>query len=83
MCIRDRQDLFTVGGDSMGALFYKAVKRLGIKGMRFHDSRGEALTRLSMKHDLKTLQRISGHVDIRVLADHYYRESPEDVAKRL
>lgn len=78
-----RQALFTVNSDSMGSLFYKAVKRLGIKGMRFHDSRGEALTRLSQKHDLKTLQKISGHVDINVLADHYYRESAEDIAKRL
>lgn len=78
-----RQALFTVNSDSMGSLFYKAVKRLGIEGMRFHDSRGEALTRLSQKHDLKTLQKISGHVDINVLADHYYRESAEDIAKRL
>lgn len=78
-----RQELFTVNDDSMSSLFVKATKRLGIKAMRFHDSRGEALTRLSQKHDLKTLQKISGHVDIRVLADHYYRESPEDIAKRL
>lgn len=79
----NRADLFTVNSDSMGSLFYKAAKRCGIKDLRFHDSRGEALTRLSQKHDLKTLQKISGHVDIRVLADHYYRESPEDIAKRL
>lgn len=78
-----RAELFTVSSASMGSLFYKAARRVGITDMRFHDSRGEALTRLSQKHDLKTLQKISGHVDIRVLADHYYRESPEDIAKRL
>jgi integrase len=78
-----RLELFTVSSESMGSLFYKAARRVGITDMRFHDSRGEALTRLSQKHDLKTLQKISGHVDIRVLADHYYRESPEDIAKRL
>lgn len=78
-----REDLFTVNSDSMGALFYKAVKRLGIEGLRFHDSRGEALTRLSQKVDVKTLQKISGHIDVNVLLAHYYRESPEDIAKRI
>ncbi len=79
----NREDLFTVNADSMGSLFYKAVKRLGIEGLRFHDSRGEALTRLSASVDVKTLQKISGHIDIGTLINHYYRESPEDIAKRI
>lgn len=78
-----REDLFTVNGDSAGSLFYKATRQLGITNMRFHDSRGEALTLLSRRVDVKTLQKISGHVDINTLIDHYYRETPEDIAKRI
>jgi len=42
----------------------------------------EALTRLSRKVDILTLQRISGHIDINQLSA-YYRETPADIAKRL
>lgn len=75
--------LFKVSDDSRASLFVKALKRCGITGMRFHDSRGEALTLLSRKIDVQTLQKISGHADINVLIQHYYRETPEDIAKRL
>ena len=43
----------------------------------------EALTLLSRKVDVQTLQKISGHVDINVLIRHYYRESAEQVAARI
>lgn len=75
--------LFKVSDDSRASLFVKALKRCGIAGMRFHDSRGEALTLLSRKVDVQTLQKIIGHADINVLIQHYYRETPEDIAKRL
>lgn len=75
--------LFNVSDESRATLFRKALKRCGIDGMRFHDSRGEALTLLSRRVDVQTLQKISGHVDINILIDHYYRETPEDIAARL
>lgn len=75
--------LFNVSDDSRAVLFRKALARCGIEGMRFHDSRGEALTLLSRKVDVQTLQKISGHADINVLIQHYYRETPEDIAARL
>jgi integrase len=75
--------LFTVTAASKDALFRRAVDQCGIVGMTFHDSRAEALTLLSRRVDLLTLQKISGHADINVLAASYYRESPEDVAARL
>jgi integrase len=77
-----RGDLFTVDDASRDVLFRKAVAQCGIKALRFHDSRGEALTLLSRRVDVLTLQKISGHLDIRQLTD-YYRESPEQVAARL
>ena len=75
--------LFSVSDDSRASLFVKAKARCGITGMTFHDSRGEALTLLSRKVDVQTLQKISGHVDINVLIRHYYRESAEQVAARI
>ena len=78
-----QERLFTVTAASKDALFRKAVAHCGIVGMTFHDSRAEALTLLSRRVDLLTLQKISGHADINVLASAYFRESPEDVAARL
>lgn len=67
---------------SRDALFRKALGRLKIEDLHFHDARGEALTRLSRRVDILTLQRISGHIDINQLAC-YFKESPADIAKRL
>ncbi|HHF6884897.1 tyrosine-type recombinase/integrase [Haemophilus influenzae] len=40
--------------------------------MHFHDTRCEALTRLSKKVDVMTLAKISGHKDISILQNVYY-----------
>lgn len=74
---------WTVDSASLDALFRKAKARLMIEGMTFHDSRAEALTRLSRKVDLLTLARISGHKDIGLLGRVYYRESAADIAARI
>ena len=54
-----------------------------IKGLTFHDSRAYALTALARKVDVLTLAKISGHRDLRILSNTYYRESAEDIAQRL
>lgn len=74
---------FTLSSDSLDSLFRKARDSLRIQGLHFHDSRAEALTRLARKVDVMTLARISGHKDLRVLMESYYRESAEDIASRL
>ncbi len=56
---------------------------LGIDGLHFHDARAEALTRLSRRMDVLTLSRISGHSDLSILSNTYYRESAADIAARL
>ena len=63
-------------------VFRRAVIACGIKNLHFHDSRAEALTRLSRKVDVLTLARIVGHRDPRSLMV-YYRESASDIAARL
>jgi len=81
--VAGRGDYFTVKSGSLDTLFRKAKKRAGIEDLHFHDSRAEALTRLSKKVDLMTLARISGHADTGILFRVYYRESAEDIAARL
>lgn len=90
LSILDRLKRVDIEGDSVfhltpsqiDSLFRKAKKRTGIEDLHFHDSRAEAITRLSKKVDILTLARIVGHKDLRML-QVYYRESAEDIAERL
>lgn len=86
--VADREKCFRISSASLDALFRKARKRLAevypsIADLHFHDSRAEALTRLARKVDIMVLARISGHSDLKILHQTYYRESSEDIAKRL
>lgn len=74
---------FSVSSGTLDAIFRKARDKLLIEDLHFHDSRAEALTRLSRKVDVMTLAKISGHKDLRILQQVYYRESSEDIAARL
>lgn len=78
----DEERVFTVDGASRDALFRDARKRAGLAGFTFHDSRGEAISRLSKKLDILELARMVGHRDLNSL-QHYYRASAEDMADRL
>lgn len=73
----------TVTGPSLDALFRKARLKAGLSGFVMHDARATALTRLASKVDAFTLQRISGHRDLSILANHYYRKSPSEIAAGL
>lgn len=74
---------WTVDGASLDALFRKARDRCGVKNLHFHDSRAEALTRLSRRVDVMTLAKISGHRDLNLLQRVYYRETGAQIAARL
>ena len=76
------QSVLGVKSASLDALFRKAKARAGIDGLHSHDSRAEAITRLAKKLDILSLARMVGHRDLRML-QVYYRESAEDLAKRL
>lgn len=81
-----RQDgvvsVFDLRPSQIDALFRKCKKRAMVEDLHFHDSRAEAITRLAQRVDILTLARISGHRDLRQL-QIYYRESVEDIARRL
>lgn len=74
---------FTISSASLDALFRKARGSLLIDDLHFHDARAEALTRMAKKVDVMTLARISGHRDLRILMDHYYRTTADEIAARL
>ncbi len=81
--LRGRGQYFSVSSASLDALFRKARDKLLLDDLHFHDSRAEALTRLARKVDVMTLARISGHKDLRILMDTYYRETASEIAARL
>lgn len=81
--VAKRDSCFSISAASLDTLFRKSRNRLLIEDLHFHDSRAEALTRLSRKVDVMTLAKISGHKDLRLLQEVYYRESPEDIAARI
>ena len=78
----DSSSVFQLESSQIDALFRRGKKMAMIEGLHFHDSRATAITRLSKKLDILTLARMSGHKDLRML-QIYYRESAEDIAKRL
>ena len=78
----DRRHPFPIVAASHSTLFKKLRERAGLSGFTFHDSRATAITRLSKKLDIYELSRMTGHKDIRQLAN-YYRESASSIARRL
>lgn len=78
-----RGQWFTISSASLDSLFRKARQRLMIDDLHFHDARAEALTLLARRVDVLTLAKISGHKDIRMLSEVYYRETAEEIAGRI
>lgn len=74
---------WTVDSASLDALFRKARVRAGLSGFTFHDSRAEALTRMSSKLDPFELARVSGHKDLGILLSRYYRKTASEIARKL
>ena len=75
--------VFDVSTASLDALFRKAKMRANIEDLHFHDTRREALTRLSKIFDVMELARISGHRDLRILQNVYYAPSVRDLSAKL
>lgn len=79
----DMDPVFGLTGRQIDANFRAMKVRAQVEGLRFHDSRAAALTMLSRKVDVLTLAKISGHRDLRILQNVYYRRTAADIAKEL
>lgn len=77
-----RPALFTITNASRDALFRKLRDAAGLPDLHFHDSRSEAVNRLSKKLDVLELAEQIGHRDIRSLR-FYYRQPASERARRL
>ena len=75
--------VFGLTTQQIDANFRGMKARAQVEGLRFHDSRAQALTMLSRKVDVLTLAKISGHRDLRILQNVYYRETAASIAARL
>lgn len=80
---RGRDNLFSIKPASLDAQFRDVTASLMIDDLHFHDSRATAITHLSRRVDPLTLARMSGHRDLRILLQRYYRESAQQIAARL
>ena len=74
---------FQLKSNILDATFRKLKKMAMREYLHFHDTRREALTRLSRKVDVMTLAKISGHKDISILQNVYYAPNMEEVAELL
>jgi integrase len=79
---RDRTTCFDVDPGTRDVLFRRARDATGIKNLHFHDSRAEAIWRLSKKLDVMELARVIGHRDLRSLL-LYYNAPADELADRL
>lgn len=75
--------VFQINANVLSSVFRNLKKEVGLDHLHFHDTRREALTRLSKKVDVMTLAKISGHRDLRVLQNTYYAPNMSEVAALL
>lgn len=79
--------VFTITSATLDTLFRRSRDRAAVDlpscaTVRFHDARGEAITRLSRKLDILELMRCVGHRDINSLRA-YYSKSVAEIALKL
>ena len=74
--------VFDLNPGTRDNMFRRARDASGCIDLHFHDSRAEAIWRLSKKLDVLELARVIGHRDLRSLM-LYYNTSASDLAKRL
>lgn len=75
-------DGFDLNPGTRDALFRRARDAAGIENLHFHDSRAEAIWRLSKRLDVLQLAQAIGHRDINSLR-LYYRATAAELATRL
>lgn len=77
-----RSRLFMVSNASRDVLFRRARDAAGIQNLHFHDSRAEAIYRMSKKLDVLELARVIGQRDIKSLM-FYYEADAAELARKL
>ena len=73
---------FKVSSATLDALFRRARDAAQVEGLRFHDTRREATSRMAQKLNPMELARVTGHKDLKMLMV-YYQESASELARKL
>lgn len=81
----DDDRIFQLNSASLDAMFRQLKERAGLADadLHFHDTRREALSRLSKKVEVLTLAKISGHRDLKILLNTYYAPDMAEIADLL
>lgn len=79
---KDAPTPFNLDGPTRDTIFRRVRDRCKIKGLTFHDTRSEGLSRLSKKLDIMELARTTGHRDLRSLLI-YYRADADALSAKL
>ena len=75
--------VFPVKAFTLDAAFKRGLKRAGLEGIRFHDLRRTAITRMAEKlPNVIELAAVSGHKSLMVLK-RYYRPTASELAHKL
>lgn len=82
--MRGRDPVFGIRSAAvLDTLWRKARDRAMLEDAHFHDLRATALTRMARRVGVMDLAKISGHRDIRILQNVYYRVDPGEIAGLL
>lgn len=79
---RNGDSVFGLATSQIDALFRKAREKALVEDLHFHDTRHEAITRLSKRLDVLDLARMVGIRDLRILMV-YYNAKAEELVDRL
>lgn len=79
---RTERPVFDLDPGTRDVMFRRAKDAAKVENLRFHDSRAEAIWRLSKKLDVLELARVIGHRDPRSLMI-YYQADADELADRL
>jgi integrase len=76
-------EVFPVKAFTLEAAFKRGIRRAGLDGVRFHDLRRTAITRMAEKlPNVIELAAVSGHKSLMVLKQ-YYRPTASELAQKL
>ena len=79
----DGKRLFPMSANALRLAWERLKRRAGIRDLRFHDLRHEAISRFfEMGLSIPEVSLISGHKDVRMLL-RYTHLRPADVAQKL
>lgn len=77
------ESVFGLDGQSLDALWRKLRDRAAVSDLRFHDSRRMATVKLPKKLEPLELAKVTGHCDLNMLLNVYYKTSASDIASKL